>query len=307
MSKIRKAVIVNPSILSEKLLLNKKFKIDYKSICLNLNAITENEQVLRNCNLIILDDLESAIINDTDILLLNQYRVFESKTSSISEIFEKYFNRTPVVRFSKGWAASKSLLNIKISRHIELSKRVFDTLSILFFLPLILFFLLIGVILIFFTSKGPVFFRQERVGKNGKTFNLYKLRSMTYSKEGHVEHTKVNDIRVFPVGKFLRYTKIDELPQCLNVLKGDMSIIGPRPEKTEIVKKLDIENPYYELRHLVRPGITGWAQVNNPIATPNQNFEKLEYDLFYIKNANLFLEIKIIFKTIIIILKRNSL
>jgi lipopolysaccharide/colanic/teichoic acid biosynthesis glycosyltransferase len=86
-----------------------------------------------------------------------------------------------------------------------------------------------------------------------------------------------------------------------------MSIIGPRPEKTEIVKKLDIENPYYELRHLVRPGITGWAQVNNPIATPSQNFEKLEYDLFYIKNANLFLEIKIILKTIIIILKRNSL
>ena len=161
--------------------------------------------------------------------------------------------------------------------------------------------------LIKFTNKGPLFFTQERVGKNGKIFLLYKLRTMFHNGIGYTDHTIAHDQRVFPVGKFLRYSKIDELPQCLNVLLGQMSIIGPRPEKTEIVNKLSVENPFYELRHLIRPGITGWAQVNNPTATPSQNFEKLEYDLFYIKNANLYLEILIIIRTIKIIIQRNSL
>ena len=302
-------VIINPSILSRLLLNNEKFNKEHSVnyINLNLSSIKEFEPELKKSKLIIIDDLDSPPLSDIYISLLNYYRVFESKTINISEIFEKYFYRIPIIKLSNEWIASKELLNIRISSHIDFFKRISDTILILLFLPLIISFLIFGLILIILSSSGPVIFKQERVGKNGKPFMLYKLRTMKHNPKGYSEYTKLNDERIFPIGKFLRFTKIDELPQCLNVMLGQMSIIGPRPEKTEIVKQLDIENPYYELRHLIKPGITGWAQVNNPVATPNQNFEKLEYDLYYVKNANLQLDIKIIFKTLGIIIKRNSL
>ena len=307
--KKKDTIIINPSILSDLLLKNKEFneKHNVHLISLSTNSVEEFNQKLKKCNLIIIDNLDSSSVNEGFISLLNYYRVFESKIVNVTDLFEIYYNRIPVIKLSNGWIASKDLLNIKISRHIEFSKRIFDTTLIFLFSPIILFLILIGAIIIKIFSKGPIFFKQERVGKNGKSFLLYKLRTMVHTKDGYFEHTQINDVRIFPIGKFLRFTKIDELPQCLNVLLGHMSIIGPRPEKTNIVKKLDEENPYYELRHLIRPGITGWAQVNNPVATPQQNFEKLEYDLYYIKNANLALEINIIIKTIKIIINRNSL
>ena len=130
---------------------------------------------------------------------------------------------------------------------------------------------------------------------------------MVFSNSGHNEHTVKDDLRIFPVGKFLRLTKIDELPQLYNVLIGEMSLIGPRPEKIDIVERLSKQNPYYPLRHLIKPGITGWAQVNIPIATPNENLEKLEFDLYYIKNISYFLEFEILLKTIKVVFKRQSL
>jgi len=130
---------------------------------------------------------------------------------------------------------------------------------------------------------------------------------MVFNKTGHVEHTKENDKRIFPVGKFLRKTKIDELPQIWNVLMGHMSLVGPRPEKVDIVEKCAMENPYYALRHVIKPGITGWAQVNNPKATPEENLQKLEYDLYYIKNMSYLLETRILLKTVKVIFTLNSL
>ena len=308
-TKKRNIVIVNPGILSSLLMKNSRFVKNHIINYVNLSSrsLLELHSELKGSHQIIFDDLDSIPLNDSNISIINYYRVVESKTINVSEVFEKYYKRVPVVKIHNNWVAPKELLNIKISHHIEFSKRIFDSLVILFFCPIILLLLFIGIILIKLTSKGPVFFKQERVGKNGKPFLLYKLRTMVHLKNGHISHTIENDERIFPVGKFLRFSKIDELPQCLNVLSGHMSIIGPRPERTEIVKILHLENPYYELRHLVRPGITGWAQVNNPTATPNQNFEKLEYDLYYIKNANLALEFLIIIKTVQIIIKRNSL
>lgn len=305
----KNAIILNPSILSGLLLKSKKFINEYNVIYKHFNTskIQDFENEFNKCDLIIIDDLDSLPVDDIYISLLNHYRVFESKTYNISDLFENLNQRIPIVKFSDRWVASKELLNIKISNHIEFSKRLFDLLLIIIFLPVIIALILFGSLLIYISSKGPIIFKQERIGKNGKPFMLYKLRTMIHSLDKFQEHTKKDDERIFPVGKFLRFTKIDELPQCLNILLGSMSIIGPRPEKTEIVKKLNIENPYYELRHLIRPGLTGWAQVNNPVATPNQSFEKLEYDLYYIKNATLFLEIKIILKTIEIIIKRKSL
>jgi len=301
-------IILNPSTLSKKLIENNDF-INIHKVKI-LNTLTDNyldEKELNNYELIIIDNLELKNISDENISLINHYKVALGRAISILEIFEQYFTRIPIIKVSNEWVASKDLLNIKISKHIEFSKRIFDTVIILLSIPVTFLLLLMGIILIKITSKGPIFFKQERVGKNGKPFFLFKLRTMVYNSLGHELPTSENDERVFSSGKFLRYTKIDELPQFYNVLVGQMSIVGPRPEKTNIVKNLEIDNPYYELRHLIRPGITGWAQVNNPKATPDQNFEKLEYDLFYIKNANLFLEILIIIRTIKIILKRNSL
>ena len=119
-------------------------------------------------------------------------------------------------------------------------------------------------------------------------------------------YTTANDDRVTLVGKFLRISKIDELPQLYNILKGDMSLIGPRPERPEFVELSNQENAYFDLRHIIKPGVTGWAQVNLPKATPEDNLKKLEYDLYYIKNYSPRLDVEILFRTIKVVLTLNS-
>src|SRR5579883_1725607 len=152
-----------------------------------------------------------------------------------------------------------------------------------------------------FTSPGPILLRQKRVGRGGAVFTVYKFRSMYADAEtrtGAVWATR-NDPRVTPVGRFLRKHRLDELPQLFNVLRGHMSIVGPRPERPEFVQELCEQIPYYPQRHSVRPGITGWAQINYKYAeTFEDTVAKLEYDLFYIKNMSLSLDLYIIFQTV---------
>lgn len=165
--------------------------------------------------------------------------------------------------------------------------------------------LLLGIILVRFTSRGPVFYRQERVGQNGKTFNVLKLRSMKVDAEkgDQAQFAQENDPRITPVGSFLRRTRIDELPQVLNVLSGDMSFVGPRPERPYFVTKLEKIVPFYGERHCLKPGITGWAQIRYPYgASLEDSRRKLEYDLYYIKNYSLFLDLLIILQTVRVIL-----
>jgi lipopolysaccharide/colanic/teichoic acid biosynthesis glycosyltransferase len=150
------------------------------------------------------------------------------------------------------------------------------------------------------TSIGPAFYRQVRVGLNGQQYHLYKFRTMYIDaeKEGP-RWTSVDDPRITRTGHFLRRTRLDELPQIYNVLLGQMSFIGPRPERPEFVAKLEQEIPYYDLRHLVKPGITGWAQVMyNYGASTEDAREKLQYDLFYIKNQSILLDSIILLKTL---------
>lgn len=153
-------------------------------------------------------------------------------------------------------------------------------------------------ILIRLTSKGPVFYRQERMSLNGKRFDMLKFRSMSLDQKGDVELlTKENDPRVTAIGKFMRKTSLDELPQFFNVLKGDMSIVGPRPERTWVVEEVRNQIPRYMLKHKVKAGITGWAQING--WRGNTSLEKrIEYDLYYIKNWSLLFDFKIIFLTV---------
>ncbi|MFC2110051.1 exopolysaccharide biosynthesis polyprenyl glycosylphosphotransferase [Bacteroidota bacterium] len=154
-------------------------------------------------------------------------------------------------------------------------------------------------------SRGPLFYRQQRVGQKGKIFYIYKFRSMIVDAEtSGAVWASVNDQRITPFGLFLRKTRIDEIPQFWNIFKGDMSLIGPRPERPIFVKELRRKLPFYAIRHVVKPGLTGWAQVMYPYANTVEEQEiKLRYDLYYIKSRSIYLDFKIFIKTITTIIR----
>ena len=177
-------------------------------------------------------------------------------------------------------------------------KRLFDIVSSLTALVILSPFLLIVAIIIKCTSKGPVIFKQERVGLHNKPFNMYKFRTM-YVQDTEEEvkaWTTKNDPRVTKVGKFFRRTSIDELPQLFNILKGDMSVVGPRPERPQFVEKFREEIPRYMIKHQVRPGLTGWAQING-FRGDTSIRKRIDYDIYYIENWSFVFDLKIIFLT----------
>ncbi len=188
-------------------------------------------------------------------------------------------------------------------------KRIFDVTASLLLLILSMPILLITSLLVKLTSKGPVFYRQERVGLNGNTFNVLKFRSMTIDaeKDGIPKWADKNDVRVTIIGRVIRSSRIDEIPQIFNVLMGAMSFVGPRPERPFFVNQFEVNIPLYRERHRVKPGITGWAQLNYPYgASVEDTKRKLEYDLYYIKNYTLFLDFLILIQTVRVILWPNS-
>lgn len=158
------------------------------------------------------------------------------------------------------------------------------------------------------SSPGPIFFRQLRVGLRGKPFEVIKFRTMRQDAEKNgAQWAKKNDSRVTPIGRFMRKTRLDEIPQLWNVLKGDMGFVGPRPERPEFVEWLNSEIPFYELRHIIRPGLTGWAQVRYGYgATLEETKHKLEYDLYYVKHMSVGLDLLVIFETVKTILLRRG-
>lgn len=185
--------------------------------------------------------------------------------------------------------------------------RAFDISISLVILLLMLPILMLTAILIFIESglKGPIFYRQKRVGFNGEHFQLLKFRSMVVDaeKQGEAQWAKKNDARVTRVGKFIRKVRIDELPQLINILRGDMSIVGPRPERPEFVAELENHLPYYSSRHRVKPGLAGWAQLKYPYGASKEDaYNKLQYDLYYVKNHSLMMDILILLQTIEVIL-----
>lgn len=197
----------------------------------------------------------------------------------------------------------------KVSRLRKVVKRGVDLCCASVGIALTLPFLPIVALAIKLDSRGPVFYRQERVGEKEKTFTLYKLRTMRADAEsstGAVWAQK-NDSRVTRLGEFFRKCRIDELPQFFNILSGDMSMVGPRPERPEFVEKLKGIIPYYSERHFVKPGVTGWAQVRYPYgASVDDAMEKLRFDLYYIKNLTLTFDFMIILETIQVVLFRRG-
>ncbi len=192
-----------------------------------------------------------------------------------------------------------------LNRRRRALKRVADFTVSLLFLAAVLPITLLVALAIKLESRGPVFYRQERVGLNGCIFRVWKFRSMRQDaeKDGVPRWATAKDNRVTGVGRFIRATRIDEIPQIINVLEGDMSFIGPRPERPYFVQQLRREMPYYDLRHRVKPGITGWAQVNYRYGESIEDArQKLAYDLYYVKNNDVFLDLTILVQTVRVVL-----
>jgi sugar transferase (PEP-CTERM system associated) len=198
--------------------------------------------------------------------------------------------------FSEGFRRSPMFLFVRRVLSIFIS-----LIGLLLTLPLLPFIMLA----IRLDSKGPVFYTQTRVGKGGKLFKVVKFRTMRQDAESGTgaQWAANNDPRVTRVGKFLRTSRLDEIPQLWCVLKGDMAFVGPRPERPEFIEELSKKIPYYGVRHMVRPGVTGWAQVKYKYGSTIEDArEKLQYDLFYIKNASIGLDLLIMFQTVKIVL-----
>lgn len=217
-----------------------------------------------------------------------------------TQVYEELTRRVPVQHVEKDFyryfpfsRSNHNKLYLFFHRCLDILISVIGVLIGVLVLPLILIGNIIG-------NRGSLLYFQERVGKNGKPFLIIKLRSMIKNAEtnGAVWATK-NDMRVTKFGKFLRKSRLDEVPQFINVLKGDMSVIGPRPERPVFVKELSKEIPFYEIRHIIKPGLTGWAQVRSDYASTKEDaLEKLQYDLFYIKKRSVFLDLNILVKTL---------
>lgn len=190
----------------------------------------------------------------------------------------------------------------------QIARRLVSTLTAATGLLLFLPFFPIVLLLVRLSSPGPIFFRQTRVGMGGRNFTVYKFRTMrTDAEAAGAKWATKNDPRVTRIGMLMRKTRLDEVPQLWNVLRGDMGFVGPRPERPEFVPWLSEQIPYFDLRHMIRPGLTGWAQVRYGYgATLAQSREKLEFDLYYIKHMSLGLDLLIMFETVKTILRRQG-
>lgn len=235
-------------------------------------------------------------------------RLTGTSVMTLADYYEKNWYMVPVDQIGDDWflrSQGFSMLARPISLRI---KRVIDLALALFLLILSSPLLLVCAILIKLTSRGPVMFKQVRVGQNGAHFRIYKLRTMhTDAEKAGAQWATENDPRITQIGAFLRKSRLDEIPQCWNVLKGEMSFVGPRPERPEFTKELEREIPYYNLRHLVKPGISGWAQVIFPYGASQEDaLKKLQYELYYIKNQTLMLDLNIMVRTVLTIFQRSG-
>ncbi len=226
-----------------------------------------------------------------------------TKVIDVATFFEREVNQVRVDSLQPSWLVFGGGFDQSDFRIIV--KKVFDLVASIILLLITLPIMLITALLIYIEDRTPIFYRQERVGLDGHTFMVLKFRSMRNDAEkfGQPKWASEDDPRTTGVGRIIRKLRIDELPQILNVLKGEMSFVGPRPERPFFVKKLCEEIPYYNVRHSIKPGITGWAQVRYPYgASVEDAIQKLQYDLYYVKNNSLFLDIMILIDTVQVVL-----
>lgn len=230
-------------------------------------------------------------------------KLYGVRVVDIATYFEKTLAQIKISHVNAGWLIFGDGFNQGVIRTTV--KRIFDIVFSALILVLTLPVMAITAILIKLESPGDVLYRQERVGLNGRVFKVIKFRSMCSDaeKDGKPRWATLNDDRVTKIGRFIRKVRIDELPQLLNVLRGEMSLVGPRPERQFFVDDLISKIPYYAVRHSVKPGVTGWAQVRYEYgSTIEDSVEKLQYDLYYVKNHTLFLDLLIMLETVAVVL-----
>jgi len=260
-------------------------------------------QDIKKTSLLIIED---KLLRTSEIEL-RLFDILNKGTSilTLSEFSEIVLGKIPVNAIDHSWFIDSKMSIKQGTYHYtkELLDRMVAIIGLIICIPIFIF--LLPALVLF--SGRPFLYSQERVGLNNKNYTIYKLRTMRNDAEKDgVQWSTQNDSRITRIGSFLRSTRLDELPQLWNVLNGTMSIVGPRPERPEIIKeKLQKVIPFYDYRHLAKPGITGWAQVNYGYgSTENDSLIKLQYDLFYVKNRTHWLDIRIALKTIAIILKK---
>jgi sugar transferase (PEP-CTERM system associated) len=224
------------------------------------------------------------------------------RVEDVNAVYERLTGKLLVEGLRPSWLIFSD--DFRASRFTRQSKRVFDVLLALVGLALASPFLVLTALAVWLESGSPILYRQDRVGQNGRVFTLNKFRSMRRDAEqGTPVWARAVDDRVTRIGRFIRQTRLDELPQLWNVLTGDMSFVGPRPERPFFVAQLAEGIPYYEQRHAVKPGITGWAQVKYRYgASLEDSLEKLRYDLYYVKHLSLLFDVTILFDTVKVVL-----
>lgn len=290
---------------------NPRYEIKFiSSVDLNeLDGLDFKEEILKTIYAeevpVVAIDLRNEKVES---ILPNLYNLIFSKVRFVdmNKIYEDIFDRIPLSLVEYNWF----LENISTTERpiFDFLKRTMDILTSLTFgiLSLLLYPFIIASIL--YEDGGPVFFIQERVGKNNNKVKLIKFRSMSHQA---TENGAIIKPIVTKTGSFLRRARLDEIPQLWNVLRGDISLVGPRPEIPDLVKRYEKEIPYYNIRHLIKPGLSGWAQLyqkNPPKFDPNSDETKvkLSYDLYYIKNRSLLLDFKVALKTLKVIFSRNG-
>ncbi|GGG52900.1 sugar transferase [Bizionia arctica] len=275
-------------------------KIIYKGIpeyaCSDIHDIIKSEKiseiVVASYNA---ETITTEIYNELILLLERGFPIKE-----YTQVFEDMTYRVPVQFVGKDFYKYFPFSRSNHNKLYQFFQRTFDILFS--FVGVTLGFFLVPFILLgnLLGNRGPLFYKQDRVGKNSEIFSIMKFRTMVVDaeKNGAVWAQK-NDARVTPFGRFLRGSRLDEFPQFINILKGDMSLIGPRPERPYFVKELSEVIPFYETRHIIRPGLTGWAQVKVRYgSTVEDSLLKLQYDLYYIKHRSFFLDANVIVKTL---------
>ncbi|MDR2055969.1 MAG: sugar transferase [Desulfovibrio sp.] len=248
--------------------------------------------------------LPNAPIDDDIAHELLEAKLRGRMVVDIRTFYEHVAQRLPLSQINDEWLLQTEGFSLNTRGSLRRLKRALDVLISLALLVPAAPVMLLTAVIVRLESPGPVIYRQDRVGLHEKEFTVYKFRSMRADaeKDGAV-WAEARDSRVTRFGRFIRKARIDELPQIWNILKGDMSFIGPRPERMAFVRRLRETIPYYSLRHTVKPGLTGWAQVCYPYGASEEDARrKLEYDLYYVKNMSILLDVHIIFKTVGVVL-----
>ncbi len=287
-------------ITNEKQLADDLDAADHAEVVWVLDPATEGPIDLPDRDITIAVDLR-AVLSDRVAQFLSSCDLAGYSITPFSSIYEEHTGRVPLVHLAEGWEISAPLLAVA---HWMPGKRAFDVIFTVLTAPLWVPVGLLVALYVKIVDPGFSIFRQARVGLGGTIFTMYKFRTMYIDAEKDgprfAEH---NDPRLIPGGAFLRKFRLDEIPQLWNVLKGDMSLVGPRAEQVPFVERFRSQIPFYDHRHLVRPGLTGWAQVNYGYADDEaETIEKLTYDLYYVKHMSPVMDLRILSKSLWIVL-----